>query len=260
MSVAPTAQRVVSILPSATELLIALGQASLLMARTDYDTQPELSGLPSLGPTLAPSVERIVELGPDLVITAADELSGGLATHLTSLGLRVFESSAQDLEGVLSTMSRVSVLVGVPERGEALRESVVEELVRVRRDGERGRGRTRVMYLLWHEPPYVAGRDTYIDELIRAVGAENVFEDVHGWGNVSFEDVLTRQPEVIIVPRGEGSLDPAWLSDAPRWQNVRAVRDGRLVVVDSDLFNRPGPRVVEAARALARGLRGERGR
>jgi iron complex transport system substrate-binding protein len=252
----PAPQRILSLLPSATELLVALDQASLLVARTDYDTDPRLAALPSLGPTLTPSLERIVELRPDLVITASHEVAGELPARLSSMGFRIYEGYAEDLDGLLSTVSRVSRLVGTEERGAQLGARLAAGLDSLRA-AARGRTRTRVLYLLWHEPPYVPGRGTYVDQLIEIAGGENVFSDVGGWADVSFEEIVARRPDVVIVPRGEGhSLQPEWLTAAPRWRQVEAVRAGRLVVVDSDLFNRPGPRVVEAARVLAGALAG----
>jgi iron complex transport system substrate-binding protein len=153
---------------------------------------------------------------------------------------------------VLSTVSRLSRLIGAAERGEQLRASLSRELDSLR-SAARGRTRPSAMYLLWHDPPYVTGRGTYVDELIRSAGGENVFSDLNGWADVSLEEVVARQPDFIIVPRGDGhSLQPDRLTGSARWRTVRAVRDGRLVVVDSDLFNRPGPRVAQAARTLAK--------
>jgi iron complex transport system substrate-binding protein len=252
--VAPAPARVLSLVPSGTELLIELGALPLLVGRTAFDTHPALAHLPSLGSSLSPSLESIVALRPDLVITAPDVLTNGLATRLAELGLRVYEVDAQRLEDVFSTARRLAILIGDPARGVALGEALRSDLEALRLELA-GRPPVPLIYLIWHAPPTVAGGRTYIDDLVRQAGGVNVFADVDGWAEVSLEEVLARDPAVVVVPSAQHhSLQPDWLARSTGWKDLPAVRKGRLVVVDSDLFNRPGPRVASAARALARGL------
>ena len=253
----PVPRRVVSLVPSATELLLALGEADRLVARTGFDEQPALAHLPSLGRTLWPALETIEALGPDLVLAPPDGLSGGLAARLEALGVRVYEVDAQRMDEVLSTLARIATLLGRPARGDSLVRRLADEIDALGRPADRPP--VSALYLVWHTPPRVAGAGTYVDDLLSAAGGRNVFADVPGWPEVSLEEVIERDPRFLIVPRGEGhSLQPEWLAGAPGWRGLAAVREGRLVVVDSDLFNRPGPRVAEAARTLARALHADR--
>jgi len=254
---APAPRRIVSLLPSATELLLALGAADRLVARTGYDTQTALAHLPSLGRTLAPELESVQALRPDLVLAPSETLAPGVASRLRALGTRVFEVDAQRLDEVLSTTRRVATLVGEPRRGDSLSHALERELDALA-GALAGAEPVDALYLVWHSPPLVAGRGTYVDDLLAAAGGRNVFSDVLGWAEVSLEEVVERDPRYLVVPRGEGhSLQPGWLVEEAGWRSLRAVREGRMLVVDSDLFNRPGPAVAEAAWTLARGLHGQ---
>lgn len=258
VALAPVPRRIVSLLPSATELVVALGGGERLIARTSYDEHPALAHLPSFGHNLEAGVEAILALDPDLVIVPPDYLTSGLARRLAAVGVRVYEADAQRMDGVLATVTRLGTLLGEDGRGDSLHAALRAGLAAVRAESGRARAVTAV-YVVWHSPPYVAGAETYVDDLIRAAGGRNAFGDVRGWSEVSAEALIARDPEVVIVPQGDGSsLRPEWLLRAPGWRALRAVREGRLVVVDAGLFNRPGPRVVEAASALATALNAER--
>ena len=255
VSLTPAPRRIISLAPSATELLIALGASAHLVARTDFDNDASLARLPTLGRTLSPSLETVVALRPDLVITASDALTDDFTERLIGARVRVYQTDTQRLSELFASISTLSVLVGEAARGEELLRATERALGTIREAAVSGL-QPRVLYLLWHSPAFIAGRDTYIDDLIRIAGGRNVFADVAGWAQVSLEEIIARDPELIVVPRGEGhSLQPEWLVETAGWRGVRAVREDRLLLVDSDLFNRPGPRVVEAAQVLASALR-----
>jgi iron complex transport system substrate-binding protein len=117
-----------------------------------------------------------------------------------------------------------------------------------------------VLYLLNAEPPMVAGPGTFVDGLIRLAGGRNSFGDMGQlWPQVSLEEIVTRQPDVIIRPTGSGREDPAaGLANRPGWRDLAAVRSGRVYAVDPDLYNRAGVSVAEAARGLAARIHGIR--
>lgn len=254
----PAPRRIISLLPSATELIVALGGGDRLVARTAYDAQPALSHLPSFGRTIAASVESLVALEPDLVVLPPDYLTSDLARRLASFGVRVYEADAQRLDALFATVDRLAALLGVPARGDSLAGALREGLHAVHA-ANAGAPPVDVVYVVWHAPPTVAGAGTYVNDVIAAAGGRNVFADVSGWPEVSPEALLARDPAFVIVAGSIGdALRPEFLRRSPGWRALRAVRDGRVIVVDPDLFNRPGARVVEAARVLATGLHGER--
>ena len=127
------------------------------------------------------------------------------------------------------------------------------------REAVAGRERTSVFYVVWYDPPTTSAAGTFIDELIQLAGGRNVFADAPGlWPQVSMEEVVRRQPDIILVSQTESTpIDLERFSSAVGWRELRAVREGRLVRVDANLYNRPGPRVAEAAQRLARLLHPE---
>lgn len=252
-------RRIISLIPSATETLLALGAADRLVARTDYDTQPRLAHLPSVGRGLTPSLEELTVLDPDLVVAWPDNLSRSVEERLGDLGIQLYTPEAQSLEDVYRTTRDLGRLLDLEERADSLIASIRRQLDAVE-SAVAGLDRPTVFYMVWHEPPSTAGPGTYIHQLIEIAGGANAFADAPGlWPQVSLEELVRRDPDVIIVPHGEGvPLEAAELGERVGWRKLRAVRRGDVVTVDAFLFNRPGPRVGLAARRLAAILHPER--
>lgn len=248
-------RRIVSLLPSATELILTLGGGDRLVARTDYDADPALAHVPSVGGGLTPSLERLAMLHPELVVAWPDNLSRSVAARLAELGIPVYTPRSERLEDVFRTACDLGRLLALEAAADSLVTALGAELQAVRRV-TRGRVPPEILYVVWFDPLTTAGPGTFISELIEIAGGRNVFGDAAArWPQVSLEEVVRRQPRVIVVPRGE--VPPPSLPQlraAPGWRDLRAVRDGRIVEVDADLFNHPGPRVAEAARRLATAL------
>lgn len=251
------ARRIVSTLPSVTELIVALGAADRLVARTAYDTDPRIADLPSFGRRLAPSVEAVVEFEPDLVVQSED-WAARTRSGLEAAGLRVYVASVQRIADIYATARRFGILLGIPASADSLVHRLEAGLDTVRRTVA-GRPRPSVLYVVWPRPPSTAGPETFIDEVIKVAGGRNVFADSPiRWPQVGLEEIVRRDPDVIVLPQGASHATPFPLIDGePGWRDLTAVREGRVVLVESDLFNRPGPRVVEAARALSKALHPE---
>jgi len=246
------ARRVISLIPATTELIVALGVTDRLLARTDYDTDPALAALPSVGQGLTPSVEWLVSLAPDLVIAWPDAQSRSVVGRLDALGIPTYGARIERIDDALSTIRRIGILLGLDARADSLARDVEAQLAEVGRAVE-GRPRPSVFYVVWFDPPRTAGPGTFVDDLITLAGGTNIFADAPtGWPQVGLEEVVRRQPDVVIVPVGEGngaSLER--LRTTPGWSALRAVREGRVYEVDAEIFNRPGPRIGEVARRLA---------
>lgn len=245
----PPAARIISLLPSVTEMLVALGAGDRLVARTDYDTDPALRRLPSVGGGLHPSLERLTALRPQLVVGWSGDQS---LDQLARPGILVYRPQSQTLADVRCTILHLGRALGLEAGADSLTRAIDGELEDVRR-AVQGRPRPSVFYVVWFDPPMTAGPGTFIDELIHIAGGRNVFADAPSpWPTVSLEEVVRRQPAIVLVPRGErGAERSDRLRRAPGWRDLRAVRAGRVIDVDADLFNRPGPRVGKAARTLA---------
>lgn len=244
-------KRIVSLIPATTETLAALGATDYLVARTDYDHDPRLAHLPSVGPGLTPSVEWLLSLHPDLVIAWPDSRDRSVAGQLAALGIPVYGARIETLEDVASTIRRLGALLGEGARADSLVAAIEGELASVRR-AVAGRPRPRIFYVVGHEPPMTAGPGTFLDELVTIAGGENLFADAPaGWPMVSLEEIVRREPDRLIVPQGEGNALPARLATRPGWRELAAVRAGRIDAIDAEVAHRPGPRVGQVARMLA---------
>ena len=249
------ARRVFSVIPSLTESVAAL-DPGVLVARTRFDRAPELAHLPSLGGTIQPNLEALAGLGPDLVITWAGSAQGTIGDRVAALGIPVYRANVQTIAGVRSHLQRLGTLLGREERAAALVDSLDLALESVAA-AVRGRERVDVYYSVWHDPPQTTGPGTFIDQVIEHAGGRNVFADAaRAWPRVSVEAILERDPDALVIARhAPGAAGAPWL-EGPGWRELRAVRSGRFLLVDGDLFNRPGPRVAEAARRMADFLHG----
>lgn len=247
--------RVVSLVPSLTEIVIALGAAEHLVARTDYDTDPAVVDLPSIGGGLDPNLEALVGLGAELVLMPGVQDTPALVDRLAALGITAMVLETETVDDLHVAVREIAQRLGRPAQGDSL-----NAVIRAGLDEVRARVADRpavpVLYVVWGDPPMTAGPHTFVDEVIRIAGGRNVFDDAPiQWPTVGFEAIVDRSPEVIIWPRGEvGGADLDEIAERPGWRDVAAIRAGRIVFVDADLFNRPGPGVVRAARELARRL------
>lgn len=249
---ADSPRRIVSLIPSATETVIALGAGDRLVARTEYDTDPALAHLPEVSGGLTPSLERLMMLSPELVVAWPDNASRSVTARLAELGVEVYSPEIQVLADIYETTRGLGRTLGLETAADSLVAALQEELESLKR-AVAGRDRPSVFYVVWFDPPTTAGPGTYIHELIEIAGGRNVFGDAPAmWPQVSLEEVVRRQPDTIILTKGEeASPDLERLRSAVGWRELRAVRDGVVTQVEANLFNRPGPRVAEAARRLS---------
>ncbi len=229
--------RIVSLVPSATETLLAFGLSDLLVGRTEYDRTPELTDRPSVGGGLRPNLEILVSLEPDLVIRFAGESDLATAERLTDLGVPHFAIQPDGIDDVQSIIRRLGAITGAEAAADSLLAEIRSALEDVRRRVD-GLPRRRVAYLLGGAPPWVAGPGTYIHELMVLGGGTNVFDDLGQlYAPVSLEELISRKPDLLLV--SESGSPPPELSSIP------SVRLPGSVEV-------PGPGLGHAAREVAR--------
>lgn len=252
------AQRVVSLIPSVTETILALGGADRLVARSDFDTDLALAHLPTVGQGLTPSLEQLTILQPDLVIAWPDNESRSVIGRLADLGVTIYTPQIQTLADIERTTRELGAMLGLDLAAASLIATIDAELDAIRQ-AVADRERPTVFYVVWYEPATTTGAGTYVHELIEIAGGRNIFEDATGlWPTVSLEEVLNRQPDIVLLSYTEEiPVDTERLRAAPGWRDLQAVRDGRVRQIDANLYNRPGPRVIEAARQLAQCLHPE---
>jgi iron complex transport system substrate-binding protein len=253
------AARIVSLAPSITETVFVLGDGDRLVGVTDFcDYPPEAARKPRVGGISTPSFEAILSLRPDLIIATSESNYAEHVERLVSLGLPVYVVQPVDFETVLESIDRIGRVLG---REAAARARVAA----MRRDADAiaravaGSPRPRVLYVVWPNPLIAPGRGTLITELIQRAGGESVTgAEPLPYPRLSLETVVERRPDRIIVGRhGQGTVEEL-LRGWERLGSVSALREGRVFGVDGDLVHRPGPRMIEALRALARVIHPER--
>lgn len=247
--------RIVSLVPSATDLLVAMGATDRLVGRTSYDSAPGVIDRPSVGQPLTPSLERMIELGPDLVIAWRELAGRPRGSRMEALFPSVYYARTTDLDGVRRLLEDLGRMLGRPGAADSLRRVIACQLDTVR-GAVRATTPVRAAYLVWPDPPRAAGPGSFLDSLLHLAGGRNVFSSAGSqWPRVSLEALVAKNPDVLVLG-GIGSRAPGWqaVSERPGWRSLAAVQSGRIHEVPSDLFHRPGPRVGRAAAALARYL------
>lgn len=261
------AARIVSLAPSVTEILFALGAGDQVVGVTDWcDYPPEAAQKPKVGGHIDFSIERVVGLSPDLVF-GAHGIPLEHLHRLRSLGFRVLAENPADFNETMAQILRVGSLVGRQEAARGIVAGMLRDIDAVTRRVE-GRPRPRVMYGSWEAPVFVAGPDNFIDEAIRLAGGTNIAADAGTpWPvGYSIERIVGHDPEIIVrgyypatgVSMGEKARSIADLQADPVWGRITAVRTGRVYWIDENLLVRPGPRLTQGLKELARLIHPER--
>ena len=236
-----TPQRIISLAPSNTEILFALGLGDKVVGVTDWcDYPPEALEKEKVGGYANPDIEKIVALNPDLILAGYGNPIEVVYT-LAGLGLTVFGIKTTDLDDLLNDIRRVGEITDKEVEAQALTSAMESRIQAVTNQTEELEQRPRVFYIVWHDPLWTAGSGTFINELIEKAGGVNIFGNVTGYPMVSIEDVLARDPEIIIT--SEWSYD--WALNSTELASTNASQSGRIFTCDDDLVQRPGPRLVE---------------
>ena len=255
------AKRIVSTAPSITESLFALGLGDEVVGVSNYcHYPPEANTRARVGQLLNPDVEAIIALHPDLVVV--EKIPNHLQEELQRLHIRSISVAHNTIEDVIQSDDLIARAAGVPDAGRRLNSEVERSLDQVRAKTTR-LPRLRAVFVVGHAPGklagfFVAGKETYLSELLKIAGAESVFDDAKAlYPQVSLEEILGRNPDVIVEmvdgPEKKADLLRLWAGEP----HLKAVQTHHVFAVPSDLFVIPSPRVTEAARYLAHVLHPE---
>lgn len=248
-------QRIISIVPSVTEMLFEMGAGPRVVAVSSYDRYPpEVERLPRVGALIDPDVERILALRPDLVVTYASQAD--LNAQLSRAGIGTFPYRHGNLADIGRTIRDIGRRLGVDVAGQRLADRLERDLEAVRARGE-GRRRLRTMLVIGREAGslrsvQVSGGYGFLHDLVDCAGGNNVFADVTRESlDVTAETILARAPEVIIeLHYTDRPAESVVAADARAWQSlsaVPAVRHRRVVLLYGGELVVPGPRVARTA-------------
>jgi iron complex transport system substrate-binding protein len=248
--------RIVSLAPSLTETLYALGVQDRLVGVTDFcDYPPDAQKKRKVGGIVNPNLEEIAALHPDLVLVTKEINRLETVRALDALGIPAYATHSSNVDDILSTTQKLADLLGVPEVGKSLAADLQARL-----DALHARLEvlppTRVLFVVWTRPLISVGKNTFIADALRKAEATSIVDATQDWPQMNLEEVVRLQPDYLVFAAGHpesASRDFESLSVLPGWKLLDAVRNRRFAVI-SDAVNRPAPRIVSAIEDLARQL------
>lgn len=261
VALAAPAQRIVSLAPSNTEILFAIGAGAQVVGRDEFSDYPaEAKALPSVGGSMGTySLETIASLKPDLVL-AAEINTPEQVKALEDLGVRVYYlSNPTDLDGLYANLKIVGQLTGRETEAEALAASLQARVQAVQEKLMPISSVFTVFYELdGSNPakPWTAGAGTFLSQLINMAGGSNVGDRLQGdYAQMSQEELLVANPMVILLGDAAYGVTAEQVAARPGWDALAAVQQGRIYPFDDNLVSRPGPRLVDGLEQIAKLLR-----
>jgi cobalamin transport system substrate-binding protein len=238
-------QRIVSLAPSVTEILFALGAGDRVAGVTSYcDYPPEARQKPPVGDTLKPSFEKIVALKADLVIISTASQVEAAVQRLEELGIPVYVSNPRSIDGVIESIDELGELIDARARAHDVTDELRRRIATIDSRVANAR-RPSVLVILGTEPLITAGARSFINDLISRAGARSISAGENAdYPQYSVETVIAKQPEIILLQAGGNEL-------TPRLLQTPAARSNRVYHIDDDLLLRPGPRIVEGLERIA---------
>lgn len=253
------AQRIISLAPSTTEILFAIGAGDQVVGREDFTNYPEEAlALPSIGGTWGDlNTEAMLALEPDLVL-AAPLTTPEQVSSMTEVGLNVFlMPNPTTIDGMYDLLRTAAKITGQEENTEALIDSLIARVDAVEAVIANAETTPVVFYELdgTADPaaPWTTGPGTFIDSLITMAGGQNVAADLEGaWVQVSVEELISRNPEIIVLGDAIWGVTVESVAERAGWDAIGAVMNGMVYPFNDDLASRPGPRLVDGLEEMAK--------
>lgn len=246
-------ETIISLQPSNTEILFELGVGEQIIGATDYDTYPEAAQkIERVSTSTVINAERIVELNPDVVVAYTIGEEAQIA-QLEDAGLKVFViASATTFDDVYSDIVQLSEVMGVEEKGEEVVADIKAQIETVQEKTAAIDTKKKVYYEVSPAPDlWTTGSSTFQQEIMDQANVENIYADQASWISVTEEDVITRNPEIIITPATYMENAVEEILGRTGWDKIKAVTDKTVYLVDGDIMSRPGPRIGEAVEIMA---------
>ena len=246
-------QRIISLSPSNTEILFALGLGDKVVAVTEFcDYPPKAKDKEKIGGFSTPNIEKIIALEPDLILAGSIH-DREIIPALEERGFTIFALAPKNLDEILEDIRIVGEITGKAEEAFEL-VAQMESRIGAVTDKTKELEKPTVFYITWHDPLWSVGSGTIINELIEKAGGINIFQDITGHKVVDIETLIVRNPEVIIACTGHGEAESKpfeWAKEEPRLRVTEARKDNRVYQIDADLVSRQGPRMIEALEEFA---------
>ncbi len=250
-------QRIISLAPSNTEILFALGLDDRIVGVTDYCNYPaEAEKINKVGGYSTVNTEKVVAASPDLIIASFGNTEEA-STQLREMGFAVIALNPETFYDVIEDIRIVGRATGTETRANEVSGSIQERINAITEKSREVKTRPSVAHIVWYDPIWVSGNHTFQNEMFEMAGGQNAFPDVDGWGIVSLEKFITKDPDILIVNTGSGMGESGkdiiynHIMNEPRFRNLNAVKNKHVYLVDSDIIDRGGPRLIDALEITA---------
>lgn len=244
-------QKIISLAPSITELIYALGKGDKLVGRTDYCDYPEeVKKAPSIGSLTDPNIEKIVELQPDLVV-ASTHFKEDVAKKLEDLGIKVVVLyNAENFDGAYDTITTFGQIINAQDKAGELVSGMKEKIEGIK-EKVKGAETPKVYYVVGFgkDGDYTATGETFIAQMIEMAGGENIAKDATGW-TYSLEKIIENDPEYIIISKNYGMKEQFIGTEG--YKELSAVKNNKVIEIDNNILDRQGPRLAEGIETLAK--------
>lgn len=247
-------ETVVSLQPSNTEILYALGVGNKVIGATDFDNYPEeAKDVERVSDSMTINSEKIISLKPDVIIayTIGDEAA---LKPLEDAGIPIFIiKSAVTFDDVYSDIDQIAKVMGVTDKGEDLVKNIKKQIKDVEEKVASVDSKEKTYFEISPSPEiYTAGAETFQQEILASAGIENIFSDQKGWAKIADEEVVKRNPDAIITTVGYVDNAADEIKSRKGWKDVSAVKEDQVYQLSEDVMSRPGPRIGEAVELTAK--------
>ncbi|MGE6379178.1 ABC transporter substrate-binding protein [Peribacillus muralis] len=247
-------EKVVSLQPSNTEILFALGQGKKVVGVTDFDNYPEeAKKIEHVSDSVNINAEKIIALKPDAIIayTVGDEAT---LKPLEDAGIPIFIiKSAANFEDVYGDIEQIAKVMGVTKKGDALVKDIKSQIASVEEKVGTLDEQEQIYFEISPAPEiYTTGDETFQQEILKTAGIKNVFDDQKGWVKISGEEVVKRNPETILTTATYVKDAVGEIKSRKGWEDIDAVKNDDVHLLDESVMSRPGPRIGEAVELAAK--------
>ncbi|MEO0152739.1 MAG: helical backbone metal receptor [candidate division WOR-3 bacterium] len=233
--------RIISLVPSATDIIYLLNGDDVLVGISNQDYYKK----EKVGDMINPDYEKIIKLKPSLVILTMP-LHRKVAQELSKLNIDTISISPESIEDIFNSILKLGKILNKEDRAKFVVDSLKSILDSLKVD--KTLSGNKVFYEIWDNPLWTAGNKTFINDILKFLNLENIFSDKEGYFSVLEEEVIKRNPDIIIIAHSNVKIED--VKNRKFWNNINAIKNNQVYIVDENLFNKPGPNFVSAIKFL----------
>lgn len=251
-------ERIVVLSPSTVEVLYKLNLEDNIVGVTEFCDYPKEAGSKAkVGDFNGTNIEKIVELNPDIVFGNAG-MSKEDFDKLTELGIKVIVAEAKTIDKIPETFKMIGMATDTLDKAEKMAEDVTNKINQIK-DKVKDAKKVKTYYVIsfGESGNWTSGRNTFISDMISIAGGENIADNVDGWKEYSLEKIVEKNPDVLLISAMVANDNKNILDNQEGYKETSAVKNGDTIIIDDNLTQRPGPRIVEGLEAIAKAIHPE---